>query len=467
MLGIAPELSSQQVLQAFHHDEPYLFLGAAFSTVGLLALASPLVRRKFDPLFVYFGIFAVLYGQRLWIQSEVLALTIPRSDLFLRLRSVIDFTVPIPAVLFLSAGGFLRSWIDRVAGYGLLVESVVLAILTAIRGPSDTYHLINNIFVIAAMLALAIRFTRQRDAGRDFNIVRIGLFIFIALALWDNVGGILSLRLFRAEPLGFAVLLGTLGYVAARRSLERDQQLREIQSELEVARRIQQSILPAQFPKSCYFQVAARYVPMTSVAGDFYDFVVSDGPEAGLLIADVSGHGVPAALIASMVKLAASSQRDVAADPSRFLSGMNAALYGNTQNQFVTAAYVHLNADSSELRYSAAGHPPMLLLRNGSVSEVMENGLMLAIFDSAGYTTATRQLERGDRLLLYTDGLVEATNAAGDFFGNASLRYCFQQTAKLPADQAADFILSSVQRWSASQDDDLTLLVCDYVPNPA
>jgi sigma-B regulation protein RsbU (phosphoserine phosphatase) len=69
--------------------------------------------------------------------------------------------------------------------------------------------------------------------------------------------------------------------------------------------------------------------------------------------------------------------------------------------------------------------------------------------------------------LLYTDGLVEATNAAGDFFGNASLRYCFQQTAKLPADQAADFILSSVQRWSASQDDDLTLLVCDYVPNPA
>lgn len=467
MLGIAPEISSQQVLQAFHHDEPYLFLGAAFSTVGLLALASPLVRRKFDPLFVYFGIFAVLYGQRLWIQSEILTLTIHNSELFLRLRSVIDFAVPIPATLFLRAGGFLDNWIDRVASYALLVESAVLALLTAIRGPTDTYHFINNVFVIAAMLALAIRFTRHRGADRDFNVVRAGLFVFIALVLWENIGGILSLRLFRAEPLGFAVFLGTLGYVAARRSLDRDRQLREIQNELDVARRIQQSILPSEFPKSSHFQVAARYVPMKSVAGDFYDFVVSEGSEAGLLIADVSGHGVPAALIASMVKLAASSQRDVAADPSRFLSGMNAALYGNTQNQFVTAAYVHLNADSSELRYSAAGHPPMLLLRNGAVSEVMENGLILAIFSSAGYTTATRRLERGDRLLLYTDGIVEAANASGDFFGDASLRHCFQQSAKLPADQAADFILSSVQRWSASQDDDLTLLVCDYAPNPA
>ena len=82
---------------------------------------------------------------------------------------------------------------------------------------------------------------------------------------------------------------------------------------------------------------------MTSVAGDFYDFIVADDRQAGILIADVSGHGFPAALIASMVKLAATSQRAQAADPSSFLSGMNCALLGNTQNQFVTASYVHLN----------------------------------------------------------------------------------------------------------------------------
>jgi phosphoserine phosphatase RsbU/P len=89
--------------------------------------------------------------------------------------------------------------------------------------------------------------------------------------------------------------------------------------------------LPGEFPASANFRVAARYVPMTSVAGDFYDYIVADDKHAGLLIADVSGHGVPSALIASMVKLAASSRRERAADPARVLSGMNAALWKNTQ----------------------------------------------------------------------------------------------------------------------------------------
>ena len=109
-------------------------------------------------------------------------------------------------------------------------------------------------------------------------------------------------------------------------TLRRDHQLNEIQKELDAAKRIQLSILPSEFPDSIHFRVAARYVPMTSVAGDFYDYVLTDHLQAGLLIADVSGHGVPAALIASMVKLAAASQRAHATEPGKFLLGMNAAL---------------------------------------------------------------------------------------------------------------------------------------------
>ena len=131
----------------------------------------------------------------------------------------------------------------------------------------------------------------------------------------------------------------------------------------------------------------------------------------------MSGHGVPAALLASMVKLAAASQRAVAAEPGRFLSGMNSALLGNTQNQFVTAAYVYLNSESGELRYSAAAHPPLLLVRDGRVTQIEENGLMLAAFDFASYSTAVHKLETDDRIVMYTDGVVEASNAAGDFFG--------------------------------------------------
>ena len=92
------------------------------------------------------------------------------------------------------------------------------------------------------------------------------------------------------------------------------------------------SILPSAYPDSGSFRIAARYVPMTAVAGDFYDFLVAERRQAGILIADVSGHGVPAALIASMVKLAATSHRASAADPAALLSGMNTVLCGNTAN---------------------------------------------------------------------------------------------------------------------------------------
>lgn len=206
---------------------------------------------------------------------------------------------------------------------------------------------------------------------------------------------------------------------------------------------------------------------MTSVAGDFYDFIVADDRQAGLLIADVSGHGVPAALIASMVKVAATAQRANAADPSRLLAGMNAVLCGNTQNQFVTAAYVHLDSQAREIRYSAAGHPPMLLLREGKVCEVLESGLMLAAFDFAAYTTAAQKLQPGDRLLLYTDGIVEAASAGGEFFGQESLSALLRQTSGVAPAAAADRIISAVQQWAVSQDDDLTVLVCDYAGDAA
>ena len=251
------------------------------------------------------------------------------------------------------------------------------------------------------------------------------------------------------------------------RRLERDDQLGAIQKELEVARRIQLSILPSAFPASTSFRVAARYLPMTSVAGDFYDFLLGDDRQAGLLIADVSGHGVPAALIASMVKMAATSQRALVADPAGLLSGMNAALCGNTQQQFVTAAYVHLDSQTGELRYSAAGHPPMLVLRRGEVTEVEENGLMLAAFSFATYLNAVSSLEPGDRILLYTDGIVEAFNAEREEFGKDRLRALLRQCASLSHHETADRIMSTVQGWAVSQEDDLTVLVCDYAPGLA
>jgi len=460
MYALAP-LTAEQVLQIFHRDAPYLFLGAAFVAVGLISAAFSLIRRKHDSVLNYFALFSVLYGSRLWIQANLLGLAIHGSVFYPRLASGINYIVPIPAFLFFNAAGLLHRS-GKIVGYVMGVILGALAVLTFAFGPSRSYLLINNAVVIVALVAIVVQSLWSGAANQDFLVIRRGLLVFVACALFDNIAGPWWGGP-RIEPYGFVAFLGALGYVAARQTLERDQQLNDIQKELEVAKRIQLSILPGKFPDSASFRVAARYVPMTSVAGDFYDFIVADDRQAGLLIADVSGHGVPAALIASMVKLAATAQRGKAGDPSGLLSGMNAALCGNTQNQFVTAAYVHLDSEARELRYSAAGHPPMLLLRAGKVREVEENGLMLAAFDFATYSTAAQKLEPGDRLLLYTDGIVEAASASGEFFGQEALGALLRQTSGIAPADAADRIISAVQQWAKSQDDDLTVLVCDYV----
>jgi sigma-B regulation protein RsbU (phosphoserine phosphatase) len=455
----AVTLTADQVLRVFHQSEIFLLLGASFATVGIVSAAISFFGRKFDPLLLWLAIFAFVYGNRLWLQTPLLGLMVPDSVFFRSLSASANYLIPIPAFFYFDAAGYLGR-LGRKLVYPLAAVMLCLVICVFVFGPLHIFVVVNTVTVVLALLALAFSFIRAQAPDADFRIIRFGLLVFVALALWDNIAGLY--RPTKLEPFGFLIFLSTLGYVTARRSLDRDAQLAAVHKELEVAQEIQRSILPGAFPESADFRVAARYAPMRSVAGDFYDFLLAGGREAGLLIADVSGHGVPAALIASMVKLAAASQRANAADPAAFLAGMNSVLCGNTQSQFVTAAYVHLNAAAAEMRYAAAAHPPMLLLRDGEVSEIAENGLMLGAFDTAAYEMTVHALEPGDRLVLYTDGIMEAANEKAEEFGRERLSALLRGAAMLSHDGLADLILTTVQRWSATQEDDLTVLVCDY-----
>lgn len=464
MQPVGTQYSSSQLLHAIHHDQLYLFLGAAFVTVGLVSAAFSLLRRRLDSLLLWLALFAILYGARLWTRTNMIAFELPHTPGFRALISAVTFLIPIPAFFFFEAAGFLGSWGKKTV-YAATVVFLVLFAGTILLGPLTIFDWINDAIVIAGMLALVARSLMRREVTRDFIVTRRGLIVFAAFVVFGNVADAFG-HYHELEPFGFAFFLGCLGYVAARQTVERNAQFGQIQKELEVARRIQLSILPVAFPASANFRVAAKYVPMTSVAGDFYEFLVGDDRQAGLLIADVSGHGVPAALIASMVKMAATSQRANADDPAELLSGMNTALVGNTQQQFVTAAYVHLDSETRELRYSAAAHPPMLLMRSGEVKAIEENGLMLAAFTFSAYSNTTLALEPGDRLLLYTDGIIEAADAKQEEFGQERLKALLRNSASLSLADTADLIVSSVQKWAVSQEDDLTLLVCDFNAAP-
>ena len=457
MLAFETQLTASEVLRVFHHDQPFLFLGAAFNTVTIILIGLCVIRRRADGLLLSLAWFSHLYGIRLWMNSGLLQLTVPPSEFFNRFGAALNYLVPIPAFIFFRFVGFLGK-LGRIIIPIFIVLFSTLVAATLYWGSRPIFNTINNWVIAAALTAVLVRSFRKAERDRDSLVVRGGLVCFVVPALCDNLFAIP-----RIEPYGFAVLLTCLGYVAARRALQRDKELGEIQQELDLARRIQLSILPASFPASQSFRVAAKYVPMTSVAGDLYDFLLADNQHAGLLIADVSGHGVPAALIASMVKMAATSQRAQVTHPAALLEGMNAALCGNTQGQYVTAAYVYLDAHARELHYSAAGHPAMLLLRSGAIIEISENGMLLAAVDGASYVSKSLPLESGDRLLLYTDGLVEARNAEGKLFGEETLKAELQLSSRLAPSEAVDHLIAAVQRWSKAQDDDLTVLVCDFV----
>lgn len=455
-----PQFARSVFLRIFDQNQLFLLLGAAITTVGLLASAFSLLRRRLDPLLLWFAAFAGLYGAHMVVEYQPLWSLGVQAPALGRIGLVIGFLVPIPAFFFFEALNLLGK-LGRILRNAVWPVAVSLALVTLALGYRTFIDEVNSFLVIAVLLVLVVGLLRVKHDDRDIAIIRRGVLFFCACAVYNNIVRVFP-HYYNIEPFSFIVLLACLGMVAGRRALAQEQELSDIQKELEIARSIQVSILPASFPASASFRLAARYLPMTSVAGDFYDFLLADDKQAGILIADVSGHGVPAALIASMVKLAAAAQIANATSPSDLLNGINATLLGNTQKQFVTAAYVYLDAEKGELHYSAAAHPAMLLLRNDEIIRVVENGLMLAAFSFATYTTVSRPLISGDRLLLYTDGILEAVNSRDEEFGEERLGALLQATADLTPTETADRIIFTVQQWSVSQGDDLTVLVCDY-----
>jgi phosphoserine phosphatase RsbU/P len=247
------------------------------------------------------------------------------------------------------------------------------------------------------------------------------------------------------------------------------QQLQAINTELEMARQIQLSILPRGTPEVDDLDIVAKYIPMTSVAGDFYDFIVVDQQHIGILIADVSGHGLPAALIASMLQVALTAQFVHASEPGKVLSGLNQALCGKFQQNFVTAAYVYIDLERSTMSYAGAGHPPLLLWRksSGKASEILENGLVLGQFPEATYDVVQIALEPEDRSVLYTDGILETKNPSDEEFGTDRFMRLMETSHELRADQFVDVLLDELSHWSGNprgegQQDDITVLVFDF-----
>jgi PAS domain S-box-containing protein len=242
---------------------------------------------------------------------------------------------------------------------------------------------------------------------------------------------------------------------------EEAQERQRIEQELQVARLIQQTLLPKSAPELEGYQIAAYYQPAREVGGDFYDFFeVGDG-RLGLVVGDASGKGIPAALVMANTR---SVLRTVAQSggvaPGQVLEEANEILYPDIPpNMFVTCFYAILDAKSGRLTYANAGHDLPYLHRNGDAEELRARGMPLGLMPGMNYEEKEIILQAGEAALLYSDGLVEAHNPKGEMFGFPRLRALIAERSE---DRSLeDFLLEELYSFTGDeweQEDDITLL---------
>jgi len=458
----------------FSHSSVWLIvLGSLISAVGLLAVVLALSNRnRRDLSLAAFGVTSLLYGAReiieVYIQQFVSA---PPPQSLIYIIAFMTYVMPIPLsgfLLLFFGKGWKNSmlWVFR----WTIVFAFAETVSDVLRAEPFSLEILNNILVVIWALLLIINsLLSSLRKTKELRIVLGGFAVFGIFALNANL---VSLELlpweWREEWYGFLIFLISLGYVAAVRFFKNESRLLAVERELEIARRIQSSILPHKLPAIPGLDMAARYVPMSAVAGDFYDVQIQGNRHLCTLVADVSGHGLGAALIASMLKIAFASQPQHLENPAKILAGMNQALHNKLENNFVTAACVYVDLEKGEMRYAAAGHPPLIFFgkKEREILELGDNGLILGPFPNSDYPLTTKPFLPGDRIIMYTDGITETRNPAGEFFGDRMFKEFIRDRGTLPADSFAEELLGRVASWSEkparqSLDDDLTLLILD------
>ncbi len=272
---------------------------------------------------------------------------------------------------------------------------------------------------------------------------------------------------FLPKPFDSRELIARVGtLIDIKRGAEAQTRLVALQKELGVAKRMQLSLMPASLPERAGWSAAARYIPMESVGGDLYDCAETEDGVA-LLIADVSGHGVAAALIASMVKLSFAQQAPEVASPAAILRGMNALLTNRVGLRFITACCVYFDLRRKLLRVARAGHLPVFIRRRatGEFFQIMPRGKPLGFLVDPEIGEEVFDLEAGDRVVLCTDGLTEALADAKDASGERRFVELLCASDEIDRDALANaLILASAGEPAASAplSDDITLIVADF-----
>ena len=255
-----------------------------------------------------------------------------------------------------------------------------------------------------------------------------------------------------------------LALYEARKEIEAKNRI--MAREMEMASQLQSSLLPDRFPHSEHLDFSVAYRPVSTAGGDFYEVVELSDSRVGFAQVDVSGHGVASAMIGAMFKMAFQSFADLRDSPARFLYTINDQMFSVLpDSEFLTVFYGIIDPESLELVYTNAGHPMPFLHRGltGEVDQLSCGGPLIGAFANMDYEEGRVQLSRGDKILVFTDGVTEAhrEGTADDFYGEDRLRRIFLDSLCFEHQEIVPNILSDLERFGGRTEfeDDITLLL--------
>lgn len=245
----------------------------------------------------------------------------------------------------------------------------------------------------------------------------------------------------------------------------------KILEDLDMARRVQQNLLPSarNFDVRPEFKVGSKYSSMESLGGDLYDIIRTGRNGYGFLIADVSGHGIAAALITTMLKVSFNANSGWTIEAGDVCNQVNeemCRLIGDLE-YYVTAFYGNINLENGIMNYACAGHHPVYLYRAKTkiVEELKTPGSIIGAFPDARYVSANIQLQDNDRMLFYTDGIIEARNNNGEFYGSERLLEYLKKNSALQPKRFIDKLVEELEAFSDGrpQDDDRAILYIEFI----
>ncbi|TGL87914.1 serine/threonine protein phosphatase [Leptospira congkakensis] len=245
-------------------------------------------------------------------------------------------------------------------------------------------------------------------------------------------------------------------------------QVTSLRKERKISRDILMQSLPKTIPDVKNLQMQIYIQPMKDVGGDFYEYFSPNPYELGIVLCDVSGHGIPASLISAMGKVAFTTQKDNISSPKQVLEGMNRVLYGNCNPQYVTASYVYLNTSTKVWRFGRAGHPSAYLQRvGGEIIKVHPKGKIIGVFPEIQIEETTHRVEPKDRILILSDGVLECFNPEGAMYGESGLLEFLRVNREIPNHLFKIKLIQDLESFSKTEikdwDDDLTFIFLELV----